>query len=58
MLPIAVDAMGGDNAPSEIVAGARLAADEGTPVLLVGRPDEMGDTGGLPSAHLPLAAPK
>ncbi len=48
MLPIAVDAMGGDNAPSEIVAGARLAADEGTPVLLVGRPDEMGDTGGLP----------
>ncbi|MDP7598818.1 MAG: phosphate acyltransferase PlsX [Acidimicrobiales bacterium] len=48
MLPIAVDAMGGDNAPSEIVAGARLAADEGTPVLLVGRPDEMGDTGDLP----------
>ena len=48
MLPIAVDAMGGDNAPSEIVAGARLAADEGTPVLLVGRSDEMGDTGDLP----------
>lgn len=48
MLPIAVDAMGGDNAPSEIVAGARLAADEGIPVLLVGRPDEMGDTGDLP----------
>jgi glycerol-3-phosphate acyltransferase PlsX len=49
MLPVAVDAMGGDNAPGEIVAGARKAAeDDGIPVLLVGRPDEMGDTGGLP----------
>ena len=49
MLPVAVDAMGGDNAPGEIVAGARRAAeDDGIPVLLVGRPDEMGDTGGLP----------
>ncbi len=46
--PIAVDAMGGDRAPGEIVAGARRAAEElGLPVLLVGRPDEMGDTGGL-----------
>lgn len=34
--------MGGDNAPSEIVAGAAQAADEdGTHVLLVGRPDEV-----------------
>ncbi len=49
MLPIALDAMGGDHAPHEIVAGARLAAEEhGNPVLLVGRPDELGDTGGLP----------
>jgi phosphate acyltransferase len=49
MLPIALDAMGGDHAPHEIVAGARLAAEEhGIPVLLVGRPDELGDTGGLP----------
>jgi len=48
MLPIAVDAMGGDKAPDEIVAGARLAADElGVPILLVGRPEELGDTGGL-----------
>ncbi len=40
--------MGGDRAPAEIVAGARRAADElGIPVVLVGRPDEMGDTGGL-----------
>ena len=48
MLPVAVDAMGGDKAPEEIVAGARRAADElGVPVLLVGRPEELGDTGGL-----------
>lgn len=40
MLPIAVDAMGGDNAPEAIVAGARRAVDElGIPVILVGRPD-------------------
>ncbi len=48
MLPIAVDAMGGDNAPGAIVAGARRAVDElGIPVVLVGRADELGDTGGL-----------
>jgi glycerol-3-phosphate acyltransferase PlsX len=48
MLPVAVDAMGGDNAPHEIVAGARRAAEElGIPVVLVGRPGELGDTGGL-----------
>jgi glycerol-3-phosphate acyltransferase PlsX len=47
-LPIAVDAMGGDNAPGAIVDGARqAAADLGVPVLLVGRPDAIGDTGGL-----------
>jgi phosphate acyltransferase len=43
-----VDAMGGDRAPGEIVAGARQAADElGIPVVLVGPPDQLGDTGGL-----------
>jgi glycerol-3-phosphate acyltransferase PlsX len=48
-LPVAVDAMGGDLAPGEIVAGARLAAAElGVDVLLVGDPDRIGDTGGLP----------
>ncbi|NCY15532.1 MAG: phosphate acyltransferase PlsX [Actinobacteria bacterium] len=48
MLPIAVDAMGGDRAPGEIVAGAIRAAEElGVPVLLVGRREELGDTGGL-----------
>jgi glycerol-3-phosphate acyltransferase PlsX len=48
MLPIAVDAMGGDNAPGEIVTGARQAVDElGLPVVLVGQPEALGDTGGL-----------
>ncbi|MCU1353670.1 MAG: plsX [Acidimicrobiales bacterium] len=48
MLPIAIDAMGGDKAPAEIVAGAVRARDElGLPIVLVGRPDELGDTAGL-----------
>ena len=46
-LPVAVDAMGGDKAPGEIVAGARAAADAGLPVVLVGPPDQVGDTAGL-----------
>jgi phosphate acyltransferase len=46
-LPVAVDAMGGDKAPGEIVAGARRAADEGIAVVLVGRPEDLGDTGGI-----------
>ena len=49
MLPIAVDAMGGDFAPAAIVEGAKRAnAELGIPVVLVGRPGEMGDTGDLP----------
>ena len=45
-LPVAVDAMGGDKAPSEIVAGARaVAADRGIAVVLVGKPGGMGDSG-------------
>ncbi len=48
MLPIAVDVMGGDKGPDEIVAGARQAADElGVPVVLVGQPEAIGDAGGL-----------
>ncbi len=48
MLPIAVDAMGGDHAPGEIVAGARRAHEEhGIPVLLVGRPEDLTDVGGM-----------
>ena len=46
MLPVAVDAMGGDLAPGEIVAGALRAHEEGIPVVLVGRPDEI-DAGPL-----------
>ena len=50
MLPIAVDAMGGDHAPDTIVAGAKAAAAAGTPVVLVGPPDlgERTDIGDLP----------
>ncbi len=46
--PVAVDAMGGDRAPAEIVAGAIQAAEAGLAVVLVGDPDRLGDTGGLP----------
>lgn len=46
---VAIDAMGGDRAPDEIVAGARQAAEElGVEIVLVGDPDRIGDTGGLP----------
>jgi phosphate acyltransferase len=38
MLPIAVDALGGDRAPGEILAGVRRAVDDGLPVVLVGPP--------------------
>ncbi len=47
-LPVAIDAMGGDKAPGEIVEGARRAATEDSiPIVLVGPPDLVGDTGGL-----------
>jgi glycerol-3-phosphate acyltransferase PlsX len=47
-LVVAVDAMGGDKAPDEVVAGAlRAAEDERIEVVLVGRPEALGDTGGL-----------
>ena len=43
-LPVAVDAMGGDRAPDEVVAGARQAARElGIPVLLIGDPASLGE---------------
>jgi glycerol-3-phosphate acyltransferase PlsX len=50
VLPSAVDAMGGDRAPDEIVAGARQAAAAGIAVVLVGPPDlaERADIGDLP----------
>jgi phosphate acyltransferase len=37
--PVAVDAMGGDNAPAAIVHGALNAARKGVPVILVGPED-------------------
>ena len=47
-LPVAVDAMGGDHAPGQIVAGAKRAAVEfSVPVVLVGAPDAIGDPGPL-----------
>ena len=46
-LPVAVDAMGGDKAPADIVEGARRAAERGVGILLVGPPDQVGDTHGL-----------
>ncbi len=47
MRPIAVDAMGGDKAPGEILAGARAAAALGIPVVVVG-PESLDGLGGLP----------
>ena len=50
MLPVAVDAMGGDRAPDEILAGAHLAAEQGVPVVLVG-PEGLEGCGDLPLIH-------
>ena len=48
ILPVAVDAMGGDKGPAEVVAGARQASAElDVPVLLVGDPEAIGDPGDL-----------
>ena len=47
MLPVALDAMGGDKAPDEIVAGAhRAVAELGVPVVLVGQPEVLGPLAG------------
>ncbi len=44
-LPVAVDAMGGDNAPEVLVEGARLAAGAGLEVVLVGPPEQLSASG-------------
>ena len=49
MTRVAVDAMGGDSAPLEIVAGALQAAEQGVEVKLFG-PAGL-DTGGLRSSR-------
>ncbi|MCH7788755.1 MAG: phosphate acyltransferase PlsX [Acidobacteria bacterium] len=42
MLPVAVDAMGGDHAPGSVLEGARIAVEErNIPVVLVGRSAEL-----------------
>ena len=46
-LPVAVDAMGGDKAPADIVEGARRAAERGIGIVLVGPPEQVGETHGL-----------
>lgn len=47
MLPIALDVMGADREPAELVRGAIEASkDLGIPLLLVGDPSQMGDTSG------------
>jgi glycerol-3-phosphate acyltransferase PlsX len=51
---VAVDAMGGDRAPNEVVAGARMAVAEGIRVLLVGQEAVVGpllDGSGIPLLH-------
>lgn len=45
MLPIAIDAMGGDHAPEQIVAGAHLAVEAGLPIVLVGQPEALAGCG-------------
>ena len=48
-LPVALDAMGGDYAPSEIVKGALVAHEQyGIPIILTGMADAIGDTGDIP----------
>jgi glycerol-3-phosphate acyltransferase PlsX len=51
MLPVAVDAMGGDHAPEAIVAGAALAVRDGIDVILVGDRDVLAPL--LPRTHAP-----
>ncbi|WP_436795419.1 phosphate acyltransferase PlsX [Actinospongicola halichondriae] len=49
MLPIAIDANGGDKSPDDIVAGARRAREElDVDVVLVGTPDVADIAGDLP----------
>ena len=50
MLPVAVDAMGGDNAPAAILAGAHDAVAAGIPVVLVG-PEGLDGVGDIPLLH-------
>jgi len=55
MLPIAVDALGGDHAPDAILEGAHRAARAGTPVVLVG-PEDLPTTEGDSTLDLIVAS--
>lgn len=47
-LPVVIDAMGGDDAPAQVIAGSLLARDESKlDIVLVGRPDVLDDVDGL-----------
>lgn len=54
MLPVAVDAMGGDRAPADILAGAHAAAAAGLPVVMVGPIDldGLGELGLIPASEV------
>ncbi len=54
MARVAIDAMGGDNAPREIVAGAVLAAERGLDVVLVGDEGMVGPLLEEHGADLPV----
>ena len=56
MLPVAVDAMGGDLAPQPNLDGAHAAAAAGTPVVLVGPENLDGLTSGDSTLELILAS--
>ncbi len=45
MLPVAVDAMGGDNAPDAVIAGVKLACERDIPIALAGNPDVLNMDG-------------
>jgi phosphate acyltransferase len=53
---IALDAMGGDNAPEETVAGAVDAAGRGVEVVLVGLPELLEAELAKHDTHLPIVA--
>ena len=52
MLPVAVDAMGGDAAPQPNLNGAFAAAAAGTPVVMVGPEGLKGLTSGGVTLYL------
>ena len=56
---VAVDANGADMGPSEVAAGARLAAEQGVHVLLFGPAAELGDVGpGVEVIDAPVSVAK